>query len=138
MRNFIKSAVFVAAVVIATSQTASAREFGEIYTQCGLGAMIAPTNNVVAVVTNITSDLGTTAIISNMSSPDTCKGGKARTAMFIHESYDAIASDLSRGEGKYLTSLAALNGWDLTKQTAMKEELRAGFAALVAALRIDA
>ncbi len=37
-----------------------AREFADIYTECGLGAMIAPKNPTVAAITNVTWDLGTT------------------------------------------------------------------------------
>jgi len=69
----------VAAAAFCFAQSASAREFADIYTECGLGAMIAPNNAAVAAVTNVTWDLGTTAISSNASSADSCKGGKTKT-----------------------------------------------------------
>lgn len=46
------------------------RAFADIYTECGLGTMIAPKNAAVAAVTNVTWDLGTTAISSDDSSED--------------------------------------------------------------------
>ena len=62
-----------------------ARDFADIYTECGLGAMIAPNNGTVAAVTNVTWDLGTTAVSSNVSSEDSCSGGKKKTAAYIFQ-----------------------------------------------------
>jgi len=124
--------IIIPAVVVLTllafSQPAMSRDFADIYTECGLGAMIAPRNEAVAAVTNVTWDLGTTAISSNITSPDTCEGGKARMAAFIHDSYESLAKDLAGGSGTYLDALIALNGEAQTDITA----LRADFAKLVA------
>lgn len=107
---------------------ASAREFADIYTECGLGAMIAPNNSVVAAVTNVTWDLGTTAVSSNASSADTCQGGKKKTAAFIYEQFTQIEKDLAQGQGKHLAALMSIAGCDVgTEQT-----LRAGFTESVA------
>jgi hypothetical protein len=129
---FVSLGVFCAVLMAANCAHAD-RKFGEIYRQCGLGAMISSDDPTLALVSNITTDLGTTAILSNATTPDTCKGSKAKTALFIHESYDALASDLSRGEGKYLESLASLNGWSKESQRAITEQVRADFATVVAA-----
>jgi hypothetical protein len=114
-------------------QTASAREFADIYTDCGLGAVIAPRTPAVAAVTNVTFDLGTTAIISNVSSPDTCQGGKAVAATFIHDAYDSLEADLARGQGAYLDSLATLVGVSKEGKAAFAAGLRKDFATSVAA-----
>lgn len=107
--------IFVAlAAVNVQAEDAKKREFADIYTECGLGAMIAPRNTAVAAVTNVTWDLGTTAISSNISSPGTCAGGKEKMASFIHESQDLLFSDLARGEGEYLDALVAIAGVDET------------------------
>lgn len=98
----------VTALMLTTAQDSQAREFADIYTECGLGAMIAPKNAAVAAVTNVTWDLGTTAISSNISSADSCAGGKAKVAAFINDSYENIEKDLAKGEGKYLNTLASL------------------------------
>jgi hypothetical protein len=82
-KKTLKIASLALAGLMVTSISAQAREFAEIYTECGLGAMIAPRTPAVAAVTNVTWDLGTTAVTSNISSPDTCQGGKEKTAAFI-------------------------------------------------------
>jgi len=112
--------------------SATARDFADIYTDCGLGALIAPDNDAVAAVTNVTWDLGTTAISSNISSPDTCKGGQGRVASFIYESYEALAQDLAVGNGDYLNALITLTGCDEADRAALARVLREDFAQLVA------
>ncbi len=80
-----KYSILALSVSITFASFAMAREFAEIYTDCGLGAMIAPRTPAVAAVTNVTWDLGTTAISSNISSPDSCMGGQAKMAAFIKD-----------------------------------------------------
>jgi len=126
-------ALSLAAPLLMT-QSVQARDFGAIYTDCGLGGLIgAQVNdrtigNVLAIVTNVTFDLGTTAVISEVSSPDTCAGGSAAVAAFIHQSYDALEQDLASGEGKYLAALKTLSGGG----EAFELELRSAFAETVA------
>jgi hypothetical protein len=131
LRTHTVALAFAASLMLA--QAASAREFADIYTDCGLGAIIAPRTPAVAAVTNVTFDLGTTAIISNVSSPDTCQGGKAVAAAFIHDAYDSLEADLARGQGEYLDSLAALAGVSKDGKDAFATGLRKDFAASVAA-----
>ncbi len=120
-------------VMLALPQIGMAREFAEIYTDCGIGGMIAPRSDAVAAVTNVTWDLGTTAISSNISSPDSCSGGQAEKAAFIHDSYDALELDLASGHGTYLDALAALAGHEGQAQQRFVTAVRAGFAKLVTA-----
>ncbi len=133
MLKAMKIFVVGAVIMFAYSQPAMAREFADIYSECGIGAMIAPRNEGVAAVTNVTWDSGTTAISSNITSPDSCSGGKEKTAAFIHQSYESLASDLSSGSGKYLDTLAVLTGRDAQAQEKLKVALRKDFAVLVAA-----
>jgi hypothetical protein len=126
------SLVVLCAATLSVDSAHAGRKFGQIYRECGLGAMISSDDPTMALVSNITTDLGTTAILSNATTPDTCKGSSVKTALFIHESYDALASDLSRGEGKYLNSLASLNGWSKESQKAITEQIRGDFATVVA------
>ena len=120
-------------LMMALPQIGMARGFAEIYTDCGIGGMIAPRSDAVAAVTNVTWDLGTTAISSNISSPDSCSGGQAEKAAFIHDSYDALELDLASGHGTYLDALAALAGHEGQAQQRFVTAVRAGFAKLVAA-----
>lgn len=120
-------------LMLALPQIGMAREFAEIYTDCGIGGMIAPRSDAVAAVTNVTWDLGTTAISSNITSPDTCSGGQAEQAAFIHDSYDALEVDLASGHGAYLDALVALAGHEGQTQERFVTAVRSGFAKLVAA-----
>ena len=128
-------------VTMALPQIGMAREFGEIYTDCGLGGLIGSAigpeddrvANVAAVVTNITWDLGTTAISSNITSPDTCARGEAKTAAFIYDSYEPLEQDIASGHGAYLDALAALAGHEGQAQQRFVAAVRAGFVKLVAA-----
>lgn len=112
-------------------QDVSAREFADIYTECGLGAMIAPRNAAVAAATNVTWDLGTTAISSNITSPDTCQGGKEKTAAFIYKSYSSLERALAQGRGEYLDALLALAGCASAHRVDLIGNLRSSFAAVV-------
>lgn len=114
-------------------QEADAREFADIYTDCGLGAMIAPNNDAVAAVTNVTWDLGTTAISSNASSPETCQGGEAESVALILRSYPELERDLANGEGEHLDALMSLVGVGAEQQTVVIESMRRDFASLVSA-----
>ena len=133
MIRMLKIFLPILVVTLALPQIGMAREFAEIYTDCGIGGMIAPRSDAVAAVTNVTWDLGTTAISSNISSPDSCSGGQAEKAAFIHDSYDALELDLASGHGTYLDALAALAGHEGQAQQRFVTVVRAGFAKLVAA-----
>lgn len=117
---------------VVCAQPVMAREFADIYTECGLGALIAPRNEAVAAVTNVTWDLGTTAISSNISSPDTCVGGKPKTAAFIYDAYEALETDLASGYGPHLDTLMTLVGYESQAQQDLTKALRADFTTLVA------
>ena len=121
----IKLSLAAIAVSVLFAPQAQAREFADIYTECGLGAMISPHNTTVAAVTNITWDLGTTAVSTNISSPESCKGGKAKVAAFIGKSYDDLELEIASGEGKYVDTLAAMTDKDM-------KDIRAEFSELVA------
>ena len=140
MIRILKITVPILAVMLALPQYGMAREFGEIYTDCGIGGLIGSAigsdedsiANVAAVVSNITFDLGTTAISSNTTSPDTCARGEAKTAAFIYESYDSLEADLASGHGVYLDALAALAGHEEDTRDRFVAGVRSGFARLVA------
>ncbi|KAK6021080.1 RNA polymerase sigma factor family, partial [Ostertagia ostertagi] len=124
----------VGAMCLGLSQQAMARDFGAIYQQCGLGGAMNPDSPGWAVSTNITWDWGTTAIMSDVSSPESCKGGSAKKAAYIHEAYPKLAQDLSRGEGKHLTALMTLAGCSADTQKTVATGLRADLAQLYALL----
>ena len=127
--------LFVASVVglASLAPTANAaRDFGAIYIECGLGALIAPNTAWVAVITNITWDFGTTAITSELSSPQSCKGGQAKTAMMIYEAFPSIETELAQGRGEHLDALLLLAGRAKADHAALIVTLRTEFAKTVA------
>lgn len=132
MWKLIMTVVGVALIAIAPPSMAQDREFGDIYTECGLGAMIAPNTPGAAAVTNVTWDLGTTAISSNISSEESCQGGEESTAMFIHDAYDDLEKDLAAGEGTYLSTLMSLVGCEGEAGSVMTSTLRGDLAEAVA------
>jgi hypothetical protein len=106
-------ALAMTAVFVPQAQ-ASDRSFGDIYKECGLGAMIFDDTPVAAAVSNIIWDLGTTAVSSNLSSEDSCEGGKAKVAAFISKSYDDLELEIASGEGKYVDTLASMTDKDIS------------------------
>lgn len=108
-------ALAFAAPVLLSQPSFAERDLGAIYTECGLGALIGEnasseeTANILAIVTNVTWDLGTTAVISEASSPESCARGSAAMAAFIYQSYDALEKDIASGHGEHLATLKELN-----------------------------
>lgn len=127
-------AVAAASLLAVSSVHAQDRDFGQIYTECGLGGMIGSsindesTSKVMAIITNVTWDLGTTAISSNITSPASCAGGKAKTAAFIYQNYPQLETDLAMGEGQHLTSLLNVAGCSASAQADVVSGLRADLA----------
>jgi len=118
--------------LVAFSQPCMARDLGQIFEECGIGAMIAPRSPGAAAVTNVTWDSGTTAISSNITCPDACMGGKEKVGAFIYESYESLEKDLASGSGIYLDALMVLLGYDFQAKEALTEALRNDFARVVA------
>ncbi|CAA6819380.1 MAG: Unknown protein [uncultured Sulfurovum sp.] len=121
----IKLSIAILAVSVLFLPQLQAREFTDIYTECGLGAMLAPSNRTIAAITNVTWDLGTTAVSTNISSPESCQGEEAKTAAFIGKSYDDLELEIASGEGKYFDTLATMSSKNM-------EDIRTEFSALVA------
>ncbi len=130
----------VVSLVLGTNLQAkeSDKSFGQIYTDCGLGGLLtAPipegvTHDVLAVLSNIVWDLGTTAISSNVSSVDTCASGKKeKVAAFINSSYQELEKDLAKGEGVYLDTLVSMAKSDNIDSDSYKTKLRNEFSNIV-------
>lgn len=128
-------------VVIGASLTAltfmsnvqAKRSFGDMYTQCGLGAMIFSDHEVMAAISNVTWDLGTTAVLSGNSSEENCKGNKVAAAAFIHSTYATLEQDIAKGEGKHLSALMDIMQCDTEARTDVVGGVRADFTKAVTA-----
>lgn len=125
--NASKKLISAAAVALATlvaAPAASARPLADIYTQCGIGAMLFPDTHWAAVTSNIIWDWGTTAVSSDVSSAENCKGGKAKTAAYILQSYAQLEQELAGGEGQHLDTLMATAGCSAAVQGRVTAGLR--------------
>ncbi len=103
-------ALMLAAASFGVGSSAMAKEEINVtnaLTQCGIGAIIAPTNETIAIVTNVTFDLGTTAVSSQMSSANTCNGAQKKMAQLIQNAYPQVTADIAKGQGERLEALTA-------------------------------
>lgn len=124
--------IFVAAASMLSTSPAHSREFGDIYRECGIGGMIfksdTESNRILAIVSNVIWDWGTTAILSDASSEENCQGGSVAAAAFAMQSYPAIERDLSKGEGEYLQTMLNLMGCEAGVQVSLTNDLRMDMA----------
>lgn len=110
----LKKLALVAAMVslpFATAQADLTKDTGrtveQIYKQCGIGgALFGNSSEILAIISNVTWDLGTTAAISDSMSPDTCQGGNVKAAVLIKEAFPSVEKDLAAGSGAHLSALA--------------------------------
>ena len=118
----------IAPLVCSVNVSAQDRSFGEIYTECGLGGMLGSAidnqsaGQILAIISNVTWDLGTTAISSQISSPETCASSEGTVATYIHQAYDALEQDIASGEGEYLETLRALSNGDETFNASLRSQ----------------
>jgi|GEM_PF-567663 len=122
--------------LMATTTTVQARALAEIYAECGLGAMLfnsesnsSENGRTFAIISNILSDWGTTAILSDVSSEENCAGESVATASLILETYPAIERDLAHGRGEYLNAMFGAAGCATEVHEALTLSLRADLAA---------
>ncbi|MHA7878959.1 MAG: DUF3015 family protein [Saccharospirillum sp.] len=128
----LKMALAAIALISIIGSASAQRDFAAIYKECGLGALLFPDDPIIAVVTNVTWDLGTTAVLSELISPETCNGNPARMAAFILDAHPQLEQDLAVGEGEYLASMVNLMGCEGSEAQAISA-LRVQFADSVAA-----
>ena len=88
----------------------SDRTFADVYSECGIGAMLfnksgSESGRTLAIISNVTWDWGTTAHISNNSSEENCEGANASAASFVFHNYDQIETDLAKGGGEHIDAL---------------------------------
>ncbi len=109
-KNVVLVALLSSVFTFASSASAESKASGSgpnPYTDCGVGATLFPDTNWAAISSNVIWDLGTTAITSATTSPNTCNGKNVKTALFIRDSYMQLVEEAAIGQGSHLT--AALN-----------------------------
>ena len=117
--------VMIASVSITYAEETETKDLKGIYEECGIGAMLFPDWPIGASVSNFTWDWGTTASTSGLTTPGACKGGKAKLASYIYQSYDSIEKDLAKGDGKYLDMLVLLSEKTTEEKEMFTQDLRA-------------
>lgn len=133
MRKFTPAiaALLMSALPFTANAEGSTRAFGDVYAECGLGAMIfsrdTDNDRILAIISNITWDLGTTAHSSNMSSAENCKSRSASAALFILENLPQIESDIAKGEGDHLAAAIGTFGCEVQLEEATSK-LRQNFS----------
>ena len=75
------------------------------YVNCGIGAALFPKTHWAAVTSNVIWDLGTTAVTSATSSPETCSKRNLEVAQFILDTYDNLAEETAQGQGEHLSAM---------------------------------
>ena len=96
---------------------------------CGIGAMIFPSNGAAAAISNIIWDLGTTAVSTNVSSQESCASEKAKTAMFIKATMPSLEQEVAIGEGEYVTAMLELRGCEAATHSEIIKAVRQDFSA---------
>lgn len=103
------------------------------FVDCGIGAALFPNTEWAAITSNVIWDIGTTAVISATSSPETCQGAPAQAANFINNAYDNVLEDTARGDGEYLVALLEIYGCSSAVQGDVVAAIRADIGANVEA-----
>ena len=130
--------ILSAALVSGNASAVKEFDIKKIYVGCGLGGLIGSAvdnqtgSQVLAISTNITFDLGTTASISYYSSEDTCYNNKAVTVAFIHQSYENLEKEIAMGKGKYFDALTTLAMGHEGNSDEYQAKVRQQFAEVVA------
>ena len=102
------TAILVLSILAPTAAHAE-RTPRQIYEQCGVGALIfGKSKPKLAAALNFSIDFGSTAFSSNFSGICSLSSSSTQAAIFIHESFDVLETELAKGEGEYLNSLATL------------------------------
>lgn len=121
-----KIAMMAAFAALPFSMTTNAadgkRSMEQIYKECGIGGAIFGNNSpTLAFISNVTWDLGTTAALSDSSSPESCSGGTVKTAMLIKEAFPSVEKDLAAGNGAHLSALNTFMACDAATKTVRAE-----------------
>jgi len=97
------------------------------WVDCGIGAMIFDETHWAAVSSNIIWDLGTTAVISNASSQNTCDSKRAKMAMYVGVNYASLTEEAAKGDGKHLHAMLDVMGCEAASHDAIIASVRTEF-----------
>lgn len=102
------------------------------FSECGIGAAIFGDVGWAAATSNVIWDLGITAVVSAISSPETCNAKKEETARLILETLPKLEQDLANGEGEHLAALQQTVSCNESFETQFNTDLRSLYAVSMA------
>lgn len=102
------------------------------YVECGIGAAIFKDTSWAAATSNVTWDLGSTALTSATSSPEMCSKKNVKAAMLIRDSYAQISEETARGQGEHLSAALEVFGCNADRQSAAAVQVRSDFSKVLA------
>ena len=99
---------------------------------CGIGAKVFPENGKRALIANISWDLGTTAVSSNLSSQDLCKGSpEVAAAEFITQTYASLEDETAKGQGPHLNAMLDILGCSGSMRSNIVSAVQSSFAEML-------
>ncbi|MBR9868199.1 MAG: DUF3015 domain-containing protein [Oceanospirillales bacterium] len=136
MSKNLLSAAAIACVLSVTAPLASAANGPagtgpNPFTDCGIGAALFKDTDWAAVTSNVTWDLGTTAVTSATMSPETCSARKMEAAQFILDSYENLAEETAKGQGENLSAMLDIFGCQQSQKNDVIMTVRADMAKIV-------
>lgn len=142
MKFFIASSLVLSVlVIVATSPVSAGSEKPgsgpNPYRDCGIGAALFSETHWAAVTSNVIWDLGTTAVTSATSSPETCSGDNVQAAQFIIDNYDNLVEETAQGHGEYLTTVLDIKGCEAGMQDSASKIIRAEMAVNISSLNYE-
>lgn len=131
MKKLLIAAALLTLPVMANAETKAQGSGPNPYTECGIGAAIFPDLHWAAATSNAIWDLGSTAITSALTTPETCNAKKTHTAKLILETLEGIEKDIAVGGGQYTTALADTMGCAAENRGAFVAQLRQDYGSIV-------
>ena len=121
-------ATIITSLALSTGSVQAADDVENAFSQCGIGAAIFQNNETAAIISNIIWDLGTTAVSSMTSSPDSCSGANTTAAIFIDKTHHVLEEQVVKGGGDHLVALMDIMGCDNSHRTDIVSGLRSELA----------
>lgn len=127
IKKLVLTSLVIATAVPFAAQAQEQEAPTNFFADCGIGGAIFK-NDIGGVLSNIIWDLGTTAVTSGLSSPETCEGMEVAVAEFINDTYVSISEETARGQGDHLTAMLGLAGCSAQNQSDVITSIRSSFA----------
>jgi len=106
------------------------------WTECGIGALIFSSVDgdagvILAAISNLTWDLGTTGTSSATLSPDTCAGYDATAALFINQQLPSVETELAMGSGEHINAVMDIYQCSDSSQPRLLNDVRSQYGELL-------